>query len=92
MTIDEVVSSDPEFIAVICCGFGLEENIEYARRLYSIPELQNMRAIRSNQVWAFDANSFFSRPTLRIVHGAELLHDMCYKELEQAGESRRVYS
>ena len=76
LAIEEVVEAAPTHIGVVCCGFDLPKNIEFASLLYAMPELSSVPAIRNQQVWAFDANSYFSRPTLRIVRGAWLLGEM----------------
>ena len=35
----------------------------------------NLDAIKNEQVFAFDSNSYFSRPSLRIMDGAEQLRE-----------------
>ena len=70
LSIDEIVQSNPEIIIVLCCGFGLNENIQFAKKLYTNPQLSSMRAIQNEQVWAVDANSYCSRPTLRVIDGS----------------------
>lgn len=69
----EIIAADPDAIGVICCGFGLEENADFAAGLYANPALASLRAIRDEQIFAFDANSHFSRPSLRIAEGAAVL-------------------
>jgi iron complex transport system substrate-binding protein len=82
--------ADPDIICVMCCGYGLGDNIKFARSLYKHAELRNLRAIRNNKVWAFDANSYFSRPTPRILRGAELLQQVFAGEENIANEAQRV--
>ncbi|MEE2827731.1 MAG: ABC transporter substrate-binding protein [Myxococcota bacterium] len=69
----EVVAADPDCIVSISCGFDLQRNIETARALYDHPVAGQLRALRGEELWAADANSFFSRPAPRVVRGAELL-------------------
>jgi iron complex transport system substrate-binding protein len=82
--------ADPDIICVMCCGYGLEKNIEFAKSLYKLTEIKHLRAIRNNKVWAFDANSYFSRPTPRIIHGVELLQSVFSGEQHIEGEAKRV--
>ena len=70
LSAEEILASDPDIIIVLCCGFGLEDNLKFAKKLYSMNELQSLRAIQSEQVWAIDANSFCSRPTIRVADGS----------------------
>ena len=97
LTKDEILAADPDFIGVICCGFGLAENISHAGWLFDDMQLSQLSAVREGRVWCFDANSYFSRPTLRIVDGARLLHEAfvqlaespSFKRLEVATPSSR---
>jgi iron complex transport system substrate-binding protein len=82
--------ADPDIICVMCCGFGLEDNIQFAKNLYKLTEVRHLRAIRNNKVWAFDANSYFSRPTPRIIRGVELLQSVFAGEQHIEGEVKRV--
>ena len=91
LTMEEVVASSPSHLGVVCCGFDLAKNVAFASQLYQMPELADVPAIRNKQVWAFDANSYFSRPTLRIARGAWLLGEM-FGGRQVAGESQHVVS
>jgi iron complex transport system substrate-binding protein len=82
--------ADPDIICVMCCGYGLEDNIKFAKSLYKLAELKHLRAIRNNKIWAFDANSYFSRPTPRIVRGVELLQRVFSGEETIENEAKRV--
>ena len=48
----------------------LQDNLKFAKKLYSIDSIKSLRAVQNNQVWAIDANSFCSRPTIRVVDGS----------------------
>jgi iron complex transport system substrate-binding protein len=82
--------ADPDIICVMCCGYGLEDNIKFAKSLYKQTGLKHLRAIRNNKVWAFDANSYFSRPTPRILRGAELLQQVLAGAETIPNEAQRV--
>ena len=73
-------------VVVMCCGYGLSDNADFARRVLDHLEL---RAVREGQVWAVDANALFSRPSLGVVRGAEVLAALLRGE-ESLGESLRV--
>ena len=70
LSVEEIVDSDPDVIIVLCCGFGLQDNLTFAKKLYSFDSIKSLRAVQNNQVWAIDANSFCSRPTIRVVDGS----------------------
>ena len=84
----EILAADPDFIGVICCGFGLAENLSHASWLFEDAELSELSAVREGKVWCFDANSYFSRPTLRIVDGAHLLHQAFVQQAESPSYKR----
>jgi len=86
----EIAECDVEGIGVVCCGFNLEQNVRFAQQLYDDPVLQGLSAIQNNNVWAFDANSYFSRPTLRICRGAELLNLAFDQAIGVEHQSQRV--
>ncbi|MGD1901129.1 MAG: ABC transporter substrate-binding protein [Geitlerinemataceae cyanobacterium] len=75
-TWDEIVASDPDIVLSIACGHNLEQNIELMHDLFERPEFHGLRAVRSGDLWAIDANSYFSRPAPRIVDGAEILREV----------------
>ena len=66
---------DPDYIGLICCGYNLEENRLFANQLYMDSRINHLDAIRNEKVFAFDSNSYFSRPSLRILEGVEQLKD-----------------
>jgi iron complex transport system substrate-binding protein len=82
--------ADPDIICVMCCGYGLEDNIKFAKSLYKHTELKYLRAIKNQKIWAFDANSYFSRPTPRIIRGVELLQRVLSGEETIENEAKRV--
>jgi iron complex transport system substrate-binding protein len=82
--------ADPDIICVMCCGYALEDNIKFAKGLYKHTELKYLRAIKNQKIWAFDANSYFSRPTPRIIRGVELLQRVFSGEETIENEAKRV--
>ena len=49
---------------------NLEENKTFAQNIYNDDTINHLDAIKKEQIYAFDSNSYFSRPSLRIVEGA----------------------
>jgi iron complex transport system substrate-binding protein len=66
-TWDQILETDPDVLVVMCYGYGLEENTGFARELLVHVQARGLRAVQSGQVWAVDANTFFSRPSLGVV-------------------------
>jgi len=74
MDMIEVENSDPDIIILMPCGFDTARTIsEYNSILKNNPTWNSLNAVKNNQVFAVDANSFFSKPSIRTVEGLEIL-------------------
>ena len=74
MDMIEVKNSDPDIIILMPCGFDTTRTIsEYNSILKNNPAWNSLNAVKNNQVFAVDANSFFSKPSIRTVEGLEIL-------------------
>ena len=75
ITIEEIIKSDPDFIGLICCGYNLDENKSFANQVYNDKRINHLTAIKNQQIFAFDSDSYFSRPSLRVLEGAMQLRN-----------------
>jgi len=82
----EIADRDPDVVISIACGQNLAQNADLMRGLYGRPEFDRLRAVRAGNLWAIDANSYFSRPAPRIVDGAEILRAIFHGSSESAEE------
>ena len=56
------------------CGFDTSRTLsEYSSILKNNPTWNSINAVKNNQVFAVDANSFFSKPSIRTIDGLEIL-------------------
>jgi iron complex transport system substrate-binding protein len=76
----DVVASSPEVLIITPCGFNLEKVIELTPPLRDYPGWSDLPAVRNGRVYAVDANSYFARPSLRVVEGTELLAHLIHPE------------
>ena len=65
----DIADLNPDFIGLICCGYNLEENKSFAENIYLDERINHIDAIKKERIFAFDSNSYFSRPSLRILDG-----------------------
>ena len=65
----DIVDLNPDFIGLICCGYNLEENKSFAENIYLDERINHIEAVKKERIFAFDSNSYFSRPSLRILDG-----------------------
>lgn len=88
-TWDQILETDPDVLVVMCCGYGLEENARFAQELLAHVQARGLRAVQTGQVWAVDANAFFSRPSLGVVRGAFVMRELLLGR-EVIGSSRHL--
>jgi len=70
----EVIKSDPDIIIMMPCGFDTKRTIlEYNNILKENKTWNSLKAVKNNQIFAVDANSFFSKPSIRTIDGLEIL-------------------
>ena len=74
LSTEELSYLNPDYIGLICCGYNFEENKIFAQKLYNDNNINHLDAIEKEQVFVFDSNAYFSRPSLRIVEGAKQLN------------------
>ena len=69
----EIIDTDPDFIGIICCGYNLNENKLFSRNIYNNNQINDLKAVKNEHIYAFDSDAYFSRPSLRILEGAKQL-------------------
>ena len=81
MNMDEVVNSKPDIIIFMPCGFNTDRTVEeYESILHNNPAWNSLQAVKNNQIYAVDANSFFSKPSIRTIDGLEILAKIIHPE------------
>ncbi len=74
MDMNEIVESDPDVIILMPCGFDTQRTLsEYNTILKDNSGWNSLKAVRNKQIFAVDANSFFSKPSIRTIEGLEIL-------------------
>jgi len=82
LDIDEIIKSNPDIIILMPCGFDTQRTIkEYEKFLKNKESWKNLEAVKKNQIFAVDANSFFSKPSIRTVEGIEILAKIIQPEI-----------
>ena len=82
LDMDEIVKSNPDIIIMMPCGFDTQRTIkEYEKFLKNKKEWKNLEAVKKNQIFAVDANSFFSKPSIRTIEGIEILAKIIQPEI-----------
>ena len=78
---DEIKNSDPDIIIMMPCGFNVKRTIEeYDNNLKGDHDWQSLRSVKDGNVFAVDANSYFSKPSMRTITGIEILGKIIHPE------------
>ncbi len=70
LSAEEIINCDPYAIALICCGYDSKQNLAFSAQLFQDDRINNLYPFRENKIYSFDADSYFSRPTTRILDGS----------------------
>ena len=74
MKLEELKEANPDIIVMMPCGFDVKRTIsEYNNVLADSSDWNELKAVKENSVYAVDANSYFSKPSLRTITGIEVL-------------------
>jgi iron complex transport system substrate-binding protein len=73
MELEEVVKFDPDIIILMPCGFDVKRTIQEYEKLLEGKKWKALRAVREGEVYAANANEYFSKPGPRTVTGLEIL-------------------
>ena len=82
MKMQEIVNAKPEIIILMPCGFDvMRTKKEYEKFLKNDQEWNKLQAVKKGNVFAVDANSFFSKPSIRTIEGIEILAKIIHPEI-----------
>lgn len=74
LNFQDIARADPDIIIMMPCGFGIRHTVsEYNSTLKENDTWNSLRAVKNKQVYGVDANSFFSKPSIRTIDGLEIL-------------------
>jgi len=90
--LEEIKEANPDVIVMMPCGFDVKRTVsEYNNVLAKNPDWNELKAVKENNVYAVDANSYFSKPSLRTITGIEILskitHPDVFNDLELPKDS-----
>ena len=81
MGFEEISNANADIIILMPCGFDAKRTIsEYKEILEKDERWNNLKAVQNKAVFAVDANSFFSKPSIRTIEGIEILAKVIHPE------------
>ena len=91
MDIDEIIKFVPDIIVLMPCGFDVKRTILEYDKLLENQKWRSLEAVKQGQIYAVNANEYFSKPGPRTVTGLEILskiiHPDTFRDLQIPNES-----
>lgn len=75
----DVCAADPEFLIIAPCGYDLMRTIRELPILAEYPGWQQLRAVRTGNVFFADGNLYFNRSGITAIDTAELIADILHE-------------
>jgi iron complex transport system substrate-binding protein len=83
MDIDEAAQLDPDIIVLMPCGFDIKRTLKELPALARNEKWKSLQAVKSKNVYAVNANAYFSKPGPRTVVGLEILAKILHPKASQ---------
>ena len=72
-TYDMLFKNDPEKIILMPCGFNINKTFEEVGAITNMPNWNNLKAVKTGNVFITDGNQYFNRPGPRILESIKIL-------------------
>jgi iron complex transport system substrate-binding protein len=83
MDIEEALQLDPDILVVMPCGFDIERTFEELPGLMDNEKWKSLQAVKKGEVYAVNANAYFSKPGPRTVIGLEIMAKILHPDASQ---------
>lgn len=81
ITWEEAVASNPDFVVIMPCGYGMEKTLEELKNPVLQKHLLGIAAVKNGKCFVADGNRFFNRPGPRIAESCEILASIFHPQL-----------
>ena len=71
--VNEIMNFDPDKIILMPCGFDIDRILIEFEQVKNSNEWKSLLTIQNNEIFAVDADKYFSKPSPRTVTGLEIL-------------------
>ncbi|MEK6983575.1 MAG: cobalamin-binding protein [Nanoarchaeota archaeon] len=81
LELKRVLQLNPDKIIISPCGFKTKQTLNDMDLLTNKPKWKELKAVQNNEVYIVDGNSYFNRPSQRIVDTLEILASIIHPQL-----------
>jgi iron complex transport system substrate-binding protein len=78
----DLQAADPDVLAVMPCGFSIEETERDLHYLIERKEWEELSAVQAGRVALFDGNAYFNRPGPRLYRAIEVLASVVHPSVD----------
>lgn len=86
----DVTTTNPDVLIIGCCGFDMQRTMEDIPLLKSNPGWDNLNCVKTKRVYMIDGNSYFSRPSPRLIESLEILNLMLHSDKQNSNSHYRI--
>lgn len=79
-SMEKLSAADPEQIAIMPCGYSIEQTLEEIESLTKRDGWEQLQAVRDEEIYILDGNRYFNRPGPRLVDSARILTEILHPE------------
>lgn len=90
--LEELIQADPEVLAIIPCGYSIEQTKSELYTLLNREEWNRLQAVKNDRVFIADGHQYFNRPGPRIADSAQILAEMMHPQLFEFNSLQSYWS
>lgn len=80
---DELLTINPEVLAIMPCGYAIEQTLSEMDTLVHHPKWHPLKAVQENEVYLLDGNRYFNRPGPRLTDSARIFAEILHPDIFQ---------
>ncbi|MDZ7716860.1 MAG: cobalamin-binding protein [Balneolaceae bacterium] len=77
---DKLQKYNPKIMAIMPCGYNINQTLKEIDTLTSRPEWETLNAVQNDQVYILEGNQYFNRPGPRLVESAQILAEIFHPD------------
>jgi iron complex transport system substrate-binding protein len=82
---EQLVSSDPDIILLLPCGWDIDKTRQETATLAAKPDWPGLNAVKTERVYLLDGNRYFNRPGPRLSESLEILAEIIHPDTFRFG-------